>query len=132
MASFRSALCLVLASALPGALGAKQWCVRGDACWPTADDVAAAYRTVRREIECYGAGLGAKTEIVCLNKCDALTPEDAEDRQRALADACGQEVNQLSGVAGTGVDKVLRRLLSAIKAGREAGQSAEAPFEPAR
>jgi ribonuclease T2 len=41
MASFRSALCLVLASALPGALGAKQWCVRGDACWPTADDVAA-------------------------------------------------------------------------------------------
>ena len=39
----RSFLCLLLASALPtGALGARQWCARGDdACWPTADDVAA-------------------------------------------------------------------------------------------
>ena len=38
----------------------------------TEEDVAGAYRTVRDEIIAYGAGLEEKTEIVSLNKCDAL------------------------------------------------------------
>src|ERR1700740_1982904 len=38
----------------------------------TAEDVAAAYRTVRAELKGYGAGLAKKKEVVALSKCDAL------------------------------------------------------------
>jgi len=46
----------------------------------TQDDVAGAYKTVRRELVAYGAGLEEKREIVALNKCDALTEEDIAEK----------------------------------------------------
>jgi GTP-binding protein len=44
----------------------------------TSDDVGEAYGVIRSEIEAYGAGLEEKPEILCLNKADALTPEERE------------------------------------------------------
>ena len=46
----------------------------------TQDDVAAAYLIIRGELEAYGAGLADKTEILALNKIDALTPEMREEK----------------------------------------------------
>ena len=82
----------------------------------TADDVAAAYATVRRELEAYGAGLAAKREIVALNKCDALAAPDAEERRRALAAAVGAEVAPVSAVSGAGVEALLGAVAAAVRA----------------
>src|SRR3569832_108425 len=39
------------------------------------EDVAAAYRTVREELESYGAGLADKPEVIALNKVDTIDME---------------------------------------------------------
>ena len=36
----------------------------------TEEDVAGAYKTIRAELDAYGQGLEARTELVCLNKAD--------------------------------------------------------------
>ena len=81
----------------------------------TEEDVAGAYRTVRGELEAYGAGLADKPEIVGLNKCDALDDETVAGRRAALAEASGGEVLVLSGVTGQGVDRALGRLAEFVK-----------------
>jgi GTPase len=86
----------------------------------TQEDVADAYRTIRGELEAYGAGLPEKQEMVALNKCDALDDETTEVRRAALADACGAEVFLLSGVTGAGVTPILRTLMQAIDRDRAA------------
>ena len=80
----------------------------------TGDDVAEAYRTVRAELAAYGAGLAEKTELVALNKIDALAPEDIAAKAAVLAEAAGLEsparVFRLSGASGEGVPELLRAL----------------------
>ena len=56
----------------------------------TGEHAGEAYKTVRAELDAYGAGLADKPEIVALNKADALTPEAAEAAARA-AQARGEE-----------------------------------------
>jgi len=82
----------------------------------TADDVAADYRTVRAELEAYGAGLEAKPEIAVLNKCDALTGDDIQNRLADLSSAAEGQALALSGVAGTGVQDLLRRANAIVRA----------------
>jgi len=84
----------------------------------TEDDVAAAYRTVRRELEAYGGGLAEKPEIVGLNKCDALTEPRIAEQRAALEAECGKRVHVLSGVSRRGVDAVLSALLTEIRRAR--------------
>ena len=84
----------------------------------TAADVAGDYRTVRAELEAYGAGLAEKHEIVALNKCDALEDDAIEARRKALAKASGRPVFMLSGVTGNGVTTILRALLAEIDRAR--------------
>jgi GTP-binding protein len=74
------------------------------------DDVGAAYRTVRAELAAYGHGLADKVEIVALNKCDALSPEEVAAKARSLAEATGAEPLRLSGATGLGVAQALARL----------------------
>ena len=93
----------------------------------TQPDVADAYRTIRGELEAYGAGLAEKAEIVALNKCDALTDEVTAERAAMLAEAAGTKPLMLSGVTGDGVQDALRRLLTAIQKKREADKAADAP-----
>jgi GTP-binding protein len=88
----------------------------------TVDDPAAAYATVRHELESYDAGLAARPELVCLNKIDALSDDQVEAGVAALEKAAGQPVLAVSGVAGRGVDGVLRAALEIIR--RERGDAA--------
>ncbi|MGV3480350.1 MAG: GTPase ObgE [Sphingobium sp.] len=77
-------------------------------------DPAAAYRTVRDELENYGAGLIDKTEIIALNKVDTLDDELTEALAAELAEESGAEVLPMSGASGQGLDAVLDRLIAAI------------------
>ncbi|HLI10487.1 MAG TPA: GTPase ObgE [Alphaproteobacteria bacterium] len=86
----------------------------------TQDDVASAYRTVRRELKLYGHALDAKPEVVALNKCDALAPEEVKAKLAALKRASKRPVIALSAVAGRGVKDALGSLLTAIMARRSA------------
>jgi len=97
----------------------------------TQDDVAAAYRSVRDELEAYGQGLAGKPELVALNKIDALTAEQTEAKARDLALAAGREVASISGVSGGGVREVLRTLLQRIREGRAAeGEAKVEAYQP--
>ena len=84
------------------------------------EDVAAAYRTVRKELDAYGHGLKERTELVCLNKADALTEDVIVERRAALEAAAGKTVLVTSGASGAGVTEVLRAAWKAIREAREA------------
>ena len=80
----------------------------------TGDDPVGAYRTVRNELDIYGAGLIDKPEVIGLNKIDALDPADVKKLMTKLKRASKAEIMPLSGAAGTGIDAVLDRLSDAI------------------
>jgi GTP-binding protein len=100
----------------------------------TQDDVAGAYKTIRRELKRYDAVLGDKKEIVGLNKIDAMTPEEIEEKLAALKKASRKTVHPLSTVSGQGVQDVLRALWKVIdtrRKGEAAGENAyNDPWQP--
>jgi GTP-binding protein len=96
----------------------------------TQDDVAGAYRTVRRELKAYGEGLADKPEVVALSKIDSLDPDTLAERKQALQKAARRAPVLLSAVSGVGVTEALRKLLKAID--QEKSAEAEAALEPAK
>jgi GTP-binding protein len=76
----------------------------------TTESPTKSYRIVRSEIEAYGEGLSEKTEIVALNKCDALDAGTANRKRAALSRAIGKPVLLISGVSGQGVKEALSAL----------------------
>ncbi len=74
----------------------------------TQEDVAEAYRIIRGELDAYGAGLADKTEILALNKIDALSPDEREARAAELEAVAGRRPMLVSGVSGEGVTELLR------------------------
>ena len=85
----------------------------------TGDTIAKTYKTIRRELEAYGHGLGEKHEIVALNKCDAIPAAELAKKRATLEKACGSKVFVISGVSGKGVPDVLRAMARQINARRE-------------
>ena len=85
----------------------------------TEEDVAGAYRTIRKELDAYGQGLENRPELVCLNKADALTEDVVAERRSALEAAAGKTVLVTSGASGAGVTEVLRAAWKAIQVARE-------------
>jgi len=97
----------------------------------TSEDVAADARTILTELEAYSPILAAKPKVTALNKVDALDEETAAERRRALEDEVGGPVLLLSGVAGTGVEAVLRALWSRIALARSTEVEEEGrPWQP--
>src|SRR5476649_2767449 len=76
----------------------------------TGDAVAKTYKTIRAELIAYGHGLDEKTEIVALNKLDAIPPAQLAKKRAALEKACGHKVHVISGVSGEGIATVLRAM----------------------
>lgn len=94
----------------------------------TQELVGDAYRTIRHELEEYGAGLLDKTEVVALNKIDALDEETIAERRAELAEAAGKDVHVISGVAGMGVRELtfeLERIILEERARETAEESVE-------
>ena len=84
----------------------------------TQSEIVRAYRTIRNELEAYGHDLGAKPELVALNKIDAIDKTAIWRKRLALEKASGHEVFALSGVTGEGVTDVLRAIAKIVAKGR--------------
>ena len=82
----------------------------------TQEDVAQAWRTVRHELEAYGEGLEDKTEILALNKIDALDEETIAEKAAELEAAAGVKVRRVSGFAKIGVTELLREAYAMVQA----------------
>lgn len=85
----------------------------------TAEDVAANYTTIRHELEAYSEALAKKTEVLALNKCDALTEEEIAEKKAALEQVSGGQVYAISAAAQQGITPVLRQLLAVVDAQKE-------------
>ncbi len=81
----------------------------------TEEDVASSYETIMAEVENYGGDLTGKPMIVGLNKCDAVSDEELEEKRLALADVAARPVMLLSGATGEGVKEVLAALWDVVK-----------------
>ncbi|WP_420402790.1 GTPase ObgE [Nisaea sp.] len=90
----------------------------------TEEDPAAAYRTVRQELEEYGGGLSDKPEIVALSKIDAVTEEDLPVLVEMVEQELGRKVITLSAVSGAGLDEALAILFEPVMEARRARQAA--------
>ncbi len=80
----------------------------------TQDDVAQAYQTIRQELKQYGNGLFEKPEIIGLNKIDALSEDEINEKMIQLQKVTDTPIYTLSGVSGEGVKTVLFELLKTV------------------
>jgi GTP-binding protein len=94
----------------------------------TSSSVTKDYRTIVHELEAYSDVLGDKPRILALNKVDAMDAKQISDRRRALEKASGGPVHVISGVAGRGVQDVLRAIYATIEG--EAPQVETGPWQP--
>lgn len=60
------------------------------------EDVAAAYRAIRNELNTFNTALSDKPEIVVLSKVDLVDEETSERKLKELTDAAGREAISLS------------------------------------
>ncbi|MBL0968674.1 MAG: GTPase ObgE [Brevundimonas sp.] len=81
----------------------------------TQEDVVEAYRIIRGELDAYGEGLSDKAEILALNKIDALSPEEREEKAAALEAVAGRRPMLVSGVSGEGVTELLRAAWNEVR-----------------
>lgn len=86
----------------------------------TQEDVIGAYKAIRKELELYDDKLKNKTEIIALNKCDALTEKEAGKKARELEEAIGKKVFMISAVAKKGLYECLNELNKYITRDRKA------------
>ena len=98
----------------------------------TLDDVADAYRTIRKELAHYGHGLAEKPEIVGLNKIDALDAEVITAKCDELHQVVRPDtkVHLLSGATGAGVTEFLKGVLTTLSAARRDKNDADAEAIP--
>jgi len=96
----------------------------------TSEHAGKAYKTVRTELEAYDEQLAEKSEVVALNKADAVSPEDLKQQVARLKRAAKKTPLVMSAATRQGVDEVLRALLKVIG---EAARTVkdEAPARPA-
>ena len=95
-----------------------------------AEDVADAYRTVRNELEAYGAGLEDKAEVVALNKADTLDDELLDALSEELGAEAGERPLLLSGATGIGADAVLDALFGHLAAEAPEEEAEEGDWSP--
>ncbi|MEH6772768.1 MAG: GTPase ObgE [Cereibacter changlensis] len=95
----------------------------------TSSTITKDYRTIIGELEAYAEDLAQKPRITALNKIDALDSKTLSTRKKALEKASGGPVFLISGVAGTGLQDVLRAVYAEVVAGREVVED-PAPWQP--
>jgi GTP-binding protein len=91
----------------------------------TSEHAGKTYKTVRKELELYGAGLEDKPEIVALSKADALDPEQLKQQVARLQRAARKKPLVLSAQSGEGVTQALRALAHVIDGSRGEEQAHE-------
>ncbi|MCE2716465.1 MAG: GTPase ObgE [Pseudomonadota bacterium] len=85
----------------------------------TQEDIAGAYKTIRRELELYLENLVNKPKILALNKIDALDQETIDSKKKELEEISGKKVFVISSVAKKGVHDVVSALMHIVRPSRE-------------
>jgi GTP-binding protein len=80
----------------------------------TQDDIKSAYKIIRQELESYSKLLQTKTEIIALNKCDALDNKTITKKRKQLEKISGKPIFTISAATGLGVTEILRKLRKVI------------------
>lgn len=80
----------------------------------TNEDVVLAYKAILNELELYEKKLLLEPQVVALNKCDVLDEKERLKKQKALEKESGQKVFLISAAAHTGLEDVLRQLVSYV------------------
>lgn len=76
----------------------------------TVEDVVNEYQVIRRELDLYNDKLIHKPEVIALNKCDALTEDEIQEKIEALHKATGKKIYAMSAVARQGIFDCLLEL----------------------
>ena len=109
----------------------------------TGENAGAAYRTIRRELAAYGAGLAEKAEIVALSKVDAVDEETLKtqrERLKRVMRSYGPPLEEgvkrptpleISAVSGHNVKEALRAALDKVEADRARAKAAAPALAPA-
>ena len=93
----------------------------------TSEHAGQVYKTVRHELEAYGADLAAKPEIVALSKIDAVDAETLKKQLARLKRAAKKTPLCLSAVSGEGMREALGAILTEVGEVRARTAAAEAP-----
>jgi len=80
----------------------------------TGEHAGKAFKTVRAELDAYGAGLSDKPEIVALTKIDAMAPDEIKQQAARLKRAAKKTPLLISAPTGEGVPEAKRALLKII------------------
>lgn len=80
----------------------------------TQDSPADAYKTIRTELEEYGAGLADKHEIIALTKADALGSELADEQRKDFEKATGKKAFLISSLSKEGLAELLKELYNHV------------------
>ena len=78
----------------------------------SSENPSESYQVIRNELEKYSPALAQKPEIIALNKCDCLMPDEAKKIQQKLSKKIKQPVFLISGVAHQGLQELMREALS--------------------
>lgn len=73
-----------------------------------------AYHTIRNELISYDPSFAQKKTIIALNKCDAVSVDEAKRVKRQLEEASGSKVYRVSAVAKKGLKPLLFALAEAL------------------
>jgi GTP-binding protein len=98
----------------------------------TADDAAAAYQVIRKELKAYSPALAKKPEIIAFNKIDAIAADELAVKLADFKKRLRKTPILISGATGKGVDQAMKKLLNVIGTARrntrkqEPGVSVEA------
>jgi len=79
-----------------------------------SDDPVEGWRVVRGEIDSYGAGLDAKSEIIALTKTDLLDAKARTKIVKALEKASGARVFPVSAPLGEGMEPLLDAVIELL------------------
>lgn len=100
----------------------------------TSEDVAADYKTIRRELKAYGNDIEKKKEIVALSKCDAVDEATMLERRDILKKVSRKTPLILSAVSGQGIKEALyaiaREVSRAGTADEDTDADAPGPWQP--
>ena len=70
------------------------------------------------ELIAHSAELAEKDEVVVLNKCDALDPDDAEGIAARLREHTSSPIHLVSAVSGYGIWELMGELQAKVQANR--------------
>jgi GTPase len=89
-----------------------------------SDDPVESWRIVRGELDNYGEGLDAKSEVIALTKADLIDEKQRAKIVKALEKASGAKVFAISAPLGEGMEPLLDTVIERLGG---ASESADAP-----